>query len=71
MTVSSLYMQKLNCARPTNVYTYQEYAEKSVTARQKLITVSIALSDTDLNVFRQFLDRCHKLRFISAPLNIR
>ena len=32
-----------------------EYAEKSVTARQKLITVSIALSDSDLNVFQQFL----------------
>ena len=46
-------------------------AEKSVTVRQKLTTVSITLPDSDLNIFQQFLHRWHKLRFMSAPLNIR
>ena len=44
-------------------------AEKSVTVRQKLTTVSITLPDSDLNIFQQFLHRWHKLRFMSAPLN--
>ena len=54
--------------------------EKSVTARQTdylfynivlpNLTYGLSLygaSGTDLNIFQQFLDRCHNLRLIFAP----
>ena len=70
-------------AKLTNVYTCWEYVEKNATARQKLTISSIVLlfliyglpvygiSNAEINVLQQFLDRCYKLRFISTQLNIR
>ena len=48
-------------------YLFYSIALPNITCRP---SVSGA-SDAEINVLQQFLDRCHKLRFISTKLNIR